>query len=330
MSNIDTVKNVHALLTRFGYPNQILPYALGNSASSTPFTPRAMMSHYTASQYTTDQLLFRTGNGRVPGPLCHWTIGVDGLIKCGATEYTNNAGYGDDWLLKELSDFDVDKLGEIEPGPDDRFSLNRYVWACETKAAGKKTHLQYRNEVALWAAVTIAQGWDTDADHDGNFVPLIGHKEFTDRKIDPVENMATMRADVAKLVSYWSGGIILPVVEPLVSTAPAAKSWPHFPLGVCRLHRRQMYFGPKTGPDHSVSGYYQRKADGSRGHVGLQKWQKQMRARGWSSIGSPDGLYGEKTARVAKLFQKQKGLAVDGLIGEETWNKAWNLPITNV
>lgn len=328
MSNVDVFRNVHSLLTKHGYRNEILPYAIGNSASSTPFTPRGMMSHYTASPFTTDKLLFIEGNGRVPGPLAHWTIEPDGFIKGGATEYTNNAGYGDDWLLSELSDHDVDILGEIDPGPDTSVSLNRHVWACETKAYSIKTPEQYKNECALWAAVTIAQGWDADADRDGNFVPLIGHREATDRKIDPIENMFFMRTAVAKLVAEWRGGITLPVAEPLGAKIPSAIP-PAFPLGKCRIHEKQMYFGEKKGPDHEVSGYYQRKPDGSRGHIGLQTFQKQMIHRGWVSIGAPDGQYGDLTERVVRLFQAQKGLAVDGKIGPLTWNKAWTYPITN-
>ena len=324
MTNVDVFRRVHELLSEHGYPNGILTGAIGRKASSTPFTPRGMMSHYTASARTSDDMLFVSGNGVVPAPLAHWTIEPNGLIKGGATEYTNNSGYGDDWLLSELSDHDVDILGEINPGADTKISLNRYVWACETKAANVKTPAQYKAECALWAAVTIAQGWDADADRDGNFVPLIGHKEFTDRKIDPIENMATMRADVAKIIADWRGGVSFPVITP----KPETTFVPEFPLGRCRLHNKEMYFGNRMGPDHEVSGYLQRELDGSRGHVGLQTFQKQMYGRGWTSIGSPDGLYGAKTQRVVKLFQAQKGLAVDGKIGRITWDKAWTATIT--
>ena len=41
-----------------------------------------------------------------------------------------------------------------------------------------------------------------------------------------------------------------------------------------------------------------------------------------------DGLYGPETARVARGFQSEKGLAVDGLIGPDTWDAAWTSPVT--
>lgn len=51
-----------------------------------------------------------------------------------------------------------------------------------------------------------------------------------------------------------------------------------------------------------------------------------MRKRGWSI--TVDGLYGPNTEKVARQFQKEKRLVVDGLIGKTTWSAAWNLRIT--
>lgn len=88
---------------------------------------------------------------------------------------------------------------------------------------------------------------------------------------------------------------------------------PAFPLP------RGHYFGPKSGPDSSVSGYYSHRAD-------LKKWQQRMKGRGWSI--TADGLYGPATAKVARAFQEEKRLGVDGLIGRETWEAAWTEAVT--
>lgn len=88
---------------------------------------------------------------------------------------------------------------------------------------------------------------------------------------------------------------------------------PAFPLP------RGWYFGPKSGPKQSVSGYYSHRSD-------LRRWQQRMKDRGWSI--TPDGLYGNRTASVARAFQKEKGLAVDSLIGNDTWDAAWEEPVT--
>lgn len=79
------------------------------------------------------------------------------------------------------------------------------------------------------------------------------------------------------------------------------------------------YFGPKTGPRQSVSGYFSYRDN-------LLAWQQRMRDRGWQI--TVDGLYGPQTASVARAFQAQKGLTVDGLIGPITWAAAWTAPVT--
>ena len=105
-----------------------------------------------------------------------------------------------------------------------------------------------------------------------------------------------------------------PNPTPKPAPKPASKA-PKFPLP------RGHYFGPQSGPNRSVSGYH-----GNREH--LRTWQRQMLKRGWSGLGAADGLYGAKTKRVAQQFQREKGLAVDGLIGAATWAAAWSEPVT--
>jgi len=79
------------------------------------------------------------------------------------------------------------------------------------------------------------------------------------------------------------------------------------------------HFGPQSGPASSVSGYHGHRDD-------LHRWQERMRLRGWD-IGT-DGLYGPETASVARHFQREKRLVVDGLIGPATWAAAWRAPVT--
>ena len=101
-----------------------------------------------------------------------------------------------------------------------------------------------------------------------------------------------------------------PAPKPKTNKRPAA---PKFPLP------KGWYFGPRSGPKRSVSGYH-----GGRNH--LKVWQSQMRGRGWKI--NADGLYGPQTERVARAFQKEKRLSVDGLIGKSTWDAAWEAPVT--
>lgn len=101
--------------------------------------------------------------------------------------------------------------------------------------------------------------------------------------------------------------------KPASKPKPSTSKAPKFPL------RSGHYFGPKSGPASSVSGYYSHRAD-------LKRWQAQMRKRGWSI--TADGLYGPATKKVARQFQQERGLGVDGLIGKKTWDAAWNAKVT--
>jgi N-acetyl-anhydromuramyl-L-alanine amidase AmpD len=92
-----------------------------------------------------------------------------------------------------------------------------------------------------------------------------------------------------------------------------ATSAPAFPLP------RGSYFGPKSGPAQSVSGYYSHQAD-------LARFQQKLHDRGWT-IGV-DGLYGPNTQQNVVEFQREKGLEPDGLIGPDTWAAAWTSPVT--
>ena len=60
--------------------------------------------------------------------------------------------------------------------------------------------------------------------------------------------------------------------------------------------------------------------------AGTAQWQGQMAARGWTI--AVDDLYGGESEGVARQFQAEKGLAVDGIVGPDTWAAAWTAPIT--
>lgn len=114
-----------------------------------------------------------------------------------------------------------------------------------------------------------------------------------------------------------------PVKVAPVAARPAGSQVrpPAFPLAAGQ------FFGPEGGGRDSISGYHGHRED-------LRRWQAQMRERGWAI--SVDGLYGPKgaktpkgqTADVARAFQREKRLVVDGLIGQATWAAAWAAKIT--
>lgn len=70
--------------------------------------------------------------------------------------------------------------------------------------------------------------------------------------------------------------------------------------------KKSFYFKPSSHPRYSVY---------------VKAWQRQMNKRGWHI--SIDGYYGAKSAEVARKFQAEKRLDVDGLLGPNTFTAAW-------
>jgi hypothetical protein len=58
----------------------------------------------------------------------------------------------------------------------------------------------------------------------------------------------------------------------------------------------------------------------------VRRWQAQMKKRGWPV--KVTGTYDAKTEAACRKFQEEKGLLVDGVVGEDTWRAAWLAPVT--
>lgn len=56
---------------------------------------------------------------------------------------------------------------------------------------------------------------------------------------------------------------------------------------------------------------------GNRGDA-VKKAQELLNAKGFD-CGAADGIFGSKTQKAVKSFQKSKGLKADGIIGKNTW-----------
>jgi peptidoglycan hydrolase-like protein with peptidoglycan-binding domain len=55
-------------------------------------------------------------------------------------------------------------------------------------------------------------------------------------------------------------------------------------------------------------------------------WQERMKERGWRI--EVTGVHDEQSVAVARAFQLEKGLGLDGIVGPETWDGAFKLPVT--
>ncbi len=58
----------------------------------------------------------------------------------------------------------------------------------------------------------------------------------------------------------------------------------------------------------------------------VRTWQAQMARRGWPI--AVDGVYGPGSERICRQFQVEKGLVVDGVVGEKAWDATWAAPVT--
>lgn len=58
---------------------------------------------------------------------------------------------------------------------------------------------------------------------------------------------------------------------------------------------------------------------GDSGEV-VRKIQNRLLQLTYTSLGSADGIFGGKTTIAVKNFQKNRGLAIDGIVGEKTWS----------
>lgn len=117
------------------------------------------------------------------------------------------------------------------------------------------------------------------------------------------------------LPRFLAGGAVVPPVvrpKPDGPKVPTLKA-PPFPLP------KGWYFGPRTGPRESVSGYFS-----YRGYLAL--WQRRMSVRGWRL--RTDGLWDSRCTDVARMFQKQCRLSQDGKVGPMTWAAAWTQAVT--
>jgi hypothetical protein len=114
------------------------------------------------------------------------------------------------------------------------------------------------------------------------------------------------------VLSMARGGAPSPSPEPPKPPATAAPPFPYPP---------DHYLGQPSADPKCHSGYY-----GAPDTTNVRTWQGRMQQRGWSL--SVDGKYGPQSQSVCKTFQSEKGLAVDGLVGPQTWKAAWTVPVT--
>lgn len=154
---------------------------------------RALAIHHTATNASTavQRRLMLLGYDGLPGPLPQFGVTREAGIDCYSFARSNHLGKVSGRVLRAV-------IGESyqgrppAPGADDTDG-NAEVFGLEVFHDGRSpiTGAQYAAAVD-WACIMIDLGatWTE--------LSCAGHKEYTRRKIDPINDMATFRADVAK------------------------------------------------------------------------------------------------------------------------------------
>lgn len=145
------------------------------------FYPRAIIAHHTASSRTSGNFgsegVVVNGRPGLPGPLCQALLGRDGTVKMIAAGYANHAGYG----------------GPKAGIPENQG--NTFAIGIEAENDGRGEPWSAAQLNAYYRLCAALLDWIGVKDVS----KVIGHKEWTTRKIDPGGiNMTNFRANVQK------------------------------------------------------------------------------------------------------------------------------------
>ncbi|MCX4764310.1 peptidoglycan-binding protein [Streptomyces sp. NBC_01275] len=146
--------------------------------------------HHTVTSGTTSSVeMCFNGYAALPGPLCHGVIAKDGTVHLVGNGRANHAGSGDGDVLRAV----VAETALPAPNENDTDgNVHFYGFECVNLGDGKDPwpDVQLEAMVRTSAALCRAHGWSAHS--------VIGHKEWTNTKIDPRGfTMADFRTRVA-------------------------------------------------------------------------------------------------------------------------------------
>lgn len=158
---------------------------------------------------------------------------------------------------------------------------------------------------------------------------VLGHRDFTSTSCPGTKAYRLVQDGT---FAQDPGDSITPPPPPKPSPGAGAvpgprHAWP-LPSGY--------YFGPASGPDRSVSGWYQRTFKGRTDRQWLKEFGTQLNRRGWSvgkgktylrTFGN-DGVYGGEYQSLITAFQRDQDIPVTGLLDKRTWDQAFTKPVT--
>lgn len=184
-----------ARLAPEGHPDLTGPAdrAWGARGVSGTFEPVGVMLHHTAGPMRDEIPAERMIDGRegLSGPLANFGVSRNGTIDCYTVGRTHSAGSGDERVLSALI------ADEPPPAPrDDNTSGNTWFYAIEVDHTGAHEDDRARWLRAAHVAVTLCRAWGWPASR------VIGHSEWTSRKVDPCVDMDVFRGAVGLRLAH--------------------------------------------------------------------------------------------------------------------------------
>lgn len=147
-----------------------------------------VMIHHTVTSGTDASVeLCYEGHSTLPGPLCHTVGAKDGRLFMVGHGRANHAGRGDgDVLRAVIAERDLPRPNDSDTDGNTRFYGIELINLGDGEDPWPEAQL---DAAARWAAaICRAHGWTQRS--------VIGHKEWTDQKIDPSFDMAKFRGRV--------------------------------------------------------------------------------------------------------------------------------------
>ena len=254
---------------------------------------------------------------------------------CGHNEWTTRKIDIRDWPMPKMrSEVKAVLAGKgFKPGKGGGGGGSQYTVVNKTAPLGlyDRDPKNGHTRVADWQRDALGY---TGKKADGFFGP------DTDRDTRALQRQLGVKADGLvgeSTMSAWEKagkpklGKSKPAPKPSPKPAPKVPGPGHaFPLP------KGHYFGPKSGPNRSYSGFHNRTVKGKTDREWIKEWAKQLSRRGWSvgkgktylSRSGNDGLWGSEYAALCKAFQRSQGLSQDSLCGKRTWDEAFKRPVT--
>lgn len=269
------------------------------ASSGRPFGPmHGVMIHHTGGSAPGDLNIVWGGRPDLPGPCAHSYMSPSGVVTMVGNGRANHAGGGDPRVLTEVENESYgsapspSRYHDGSPGAEDG---NRYFYGLEVSNLGSKTATyptaQYQAIVKWAAAICRFHKWTAKS--------VIGHKEWSNWKPDPIYSMEQFRKDVQALLDAAPATPEKPPVTPAkppVKTAPKPTYEPYpganfFHTGkkspiIEAMHKRLVAVGCNHYTSNSHADVW-----GSGDVASYKAWQ---RKRGYTGSAA-DGIPGRAT-----------------------------------